>query len=259
MNRLINKARWAADRSRLWSRSAINLTESDRLLVSFPKAGSTWVRYFLCEILCQRSDQENMSMDVTNRLMPEFAHSSLFLPWLFKESPRIIKTHQKHNFVFGKKAAALIVRDPRDIAVSYYHYATGSKDYNFEGSVSDILRHPRMGAEACLSHYASWRNYAQLILKYEEIKSATLEQFSKLLDFYGIERSDAEIQQAIQASDFSAMKKAQAKSKALKAEFKEGYEFVRSGKRAQWKELFSDEDLAYYKALRVKYDFNLYE
>lgn len=259
MSGLINKAKWAVDRSCFWSRSAINLTESDRFLVSFPKAGSTWVRYFLCEILCQRSVHENSSMDVTNQLMPEFAHSSLFLPWGFEECPRIIKTHQKHNFIFGKKAAVLIIRDPRDIVVSYYHYAAGSKDYNFEGSVSDMLRHPKMGAEACLSHYASWENFAQLILKYEDIKAATLEQFSKLLDFYGIERSESEIQQAIEASDFSAMKKAQAKSQTLKAEFKEGHQFVRSGKSAQWKELFSPKDIAYYDALRVKYQFSHYE
>lgn len=253
------RLKWMLDRGMLWSRSAVNLTAKDRFLVSFPKAGSTWVRYFLCEILCQRSDEENTSMDVTNRLMPEFAHRSLFLPWRFDECPRIIKTHQKHNCFFGSKDAVLIIRDPRDIVVSFFHYATGSRDYAFGGSMGDIIRHPRMGLEACLSHYKSWENHAQLILRYEEVKASTYAEFSKLLDFYGLVRSEEEIRLAIAASDFLAMKKAQASSSELKAEFRQGHQFVRSGKSEQWKELFSADDLDYYDSLKLKYGFDLYE
>jgi hypothetical protein len=55
------------------------------------------------------------------------------------------------------------------------------------------------------------------------------------------------------------MKKAQANSNSLKAEFKEGHQFVRSGKSAQWKELFSSQDVEYYEKLRKQYDFDLYD
>lgn len=255
----MRKFSWILQRGILWSTSLINLSSTDRFLVSFPKAGSTWVRYFLCEILCQRCNVENSSMDMTNHLMPEFAHKSLFSPWEFDECARIIKTHQKYNLFFRNKTTALIVRDPRDITVSFYHYATGSKEYNYNGTVSEMLRHPSMGLEAFLAHYKSWSERAKLILKYEDVKNAPFEHFSMLLDFYGIQRSEDEIHTAIARSDFSAMKKAQANSNSLKAEFKEGHQFVRSGKSAQWKELFSSQDVEYYEKLRKQYDFDLYD
>ena len=255
----LDRFNWFCNRTLLWSYSAINIKTSDRLLVSFPKAGSTWVRYFLYQILCQRSDEQGISMDAANRLMPEFANRSMFLPWSFDECSRVVKTHQRYNPIFGGKNVVLIIRDPRDIIVSFYHYALGSNDYNFSGTVSDMLRHPRMGARACISHYQSWVKHAQLILTYEGIKANPYLEFLRLLESYGIERSEEEIKLAIEASDFSSMRKAQANSQALKKEFKDGHQFVRSGKTSQWRELFSPEDISFYSQLCADYKFNLYD
>ena len=55
------------------------------------------------------------------------------------------------------------------------------------------------------------------------------------------------------------MKKVQCRSAKLQSEFKEGHEFVRSGKKAQWKDLFTEEDLRYYEKLKKQYCFDLYE
>lgn len=250
---------WLIDKVYLWGRSLLELDSNDQILAGYPKTGSTWIRYFLYSLLMQRLDNSIATIDAMDEFMPEFANDSFFQLWQFEECARIIKTHQRGLPFLRNKRAALIVRDPRDIVVSYYHYVSGLKANGFDGTLSDVLKHPKMGAESFFKHYASWRNSAGLILKYEDLKDDPLTGFTTLANFYGVSRSSEEIQLAIGKSDFSSMRSAQQRSTKLKSEFKEGHQFVRSGKKAQWKDLFSAEDIAYYEALRSKYNFDLYE
>lgn len=250
---------WYISKTNLWGRSLLELDATDQLLVGYPKTGSTWIRYYLYALLSQKVDGLPATIDAMNSAMPEFAHTSIFQPWLFEECARIIKTHQCGMPFLRNKRAALIVRDPRDIVVSYYHYASGLKSSGFNGSISDVLRHPKMGAESFFKHYASWSDHAGLILRYEDLKDDPSDGFSRLAAYYEIERSSEAIQHAIDASNFSNMRTAQQKSDKLKGEFKEGHQFVRSGKNAEWEELFSEDDIAYYENLKTKYNFNLYD
>jgi len=210
-------------------------------------------------LLSKNTSNSSQTIDAMNDAMPEFANQSFFNSWSFVECSRIVKTHQRCLPFFKKHKSALIVRDPRDIVVSYYHYVTGLKASGFDGSISEVLRHPKMGVESFFKHYASWKKHAGLILKYEDLKDDPFDGFSRLAAYYGIERSSEDIQKAIDASNFSNMRTAQQKSDKLKDEFKEGHQFVRSGKKAQWKELFSEDDVAYYERLKKKYHFNLYD
>ena len=250
---------WCVDKMYLWSRSLFELKGGDQMLAGYPKVGSTWIRYYLYSLLAQKVDGSDPTIDAMNTAMPEFAHPSFFQPWSFEECARIIKTHQRGLPFLRNKRTALIVRDPRDIVVSYYHYASGLISSDFNGSVSDVLRHSKMGAESFFKHYASWGDHAGLVLKYEDLKDNPFDGFSRLAAYYGIERSSEKIQQAIDVANFSSMRTAQKKSDKLKDEFKDGHQFVRSGKKAQWKDLFSDDDIAYYESLKKEYHFNLYD
>lgn len=242
----------------LWSRSISEIKSSDLILAGYPKTGSTWIRFYLYSLLCQRAPELPQTIDAMNDAMPEFANRSYFKGWHFEETPRIVKTHQKRLRVFRRNKAALVVRDPRDIVVSYYHYVSGLKASGFDGKVSDVLRDRKMGAEAFFKHYSSWEDSAGLILRYEDIKEDPYTSFSKLAEFFSIDRTEAEIRVAIEAANFSNMRLAQSKSVNLKAEFKEGHQFVRSGRNAQWADLFSEDDIEYYESLKTKYSFDLY-
>jgi len=250
---------WFVNKVYLWGRSVIRLNERDILLVSYPKTGSTWIRYYLYVLLMQKSGESKMTIDAMNGSMPEFANPSFFMNWQFSECHRIVKTHQKYLTLFSKNKGVLIVRDPRDIVISYYYYVLGLKAHGFKGSISDLLRDRKMGLKPFFQHYASWQTHVGLILRYEDLKENPIEGFSRLAAFYGIERSQEEILQAIDASNFSNMRTAQEKSSQLKSEFKEGHQFVRSGKKEQWKSLFSDDDRMYYESLKKEYKFDLYD
>lgn len=250
---------WLCKKVYLWSCSIYELNSEDFILAGYPKTGSTWIRFFLYSLLLQRQDNMPHTIDAMNEAMPEFANPSFFNEWHFEECARIVKTHQKRLPIFYCNKAALIVRDPRDIVVSYYHYVSGLKSSSFDGSISDVLHHRKMGAESFFKHYDSWCDHAELILRYEDLKDDPFVGFSQLAEFFGIKHSDEEIQLAIEVANFSNMRVAQWKSENLKAEFKDGHQFVRSGKKAQWRELFTADDIRYYESLKTKYAFNLYD
>lgn len=254
-----NRLSWVCGRVTLWTRSIISLRADDIILAGFPKTGSTWIRYFLYLVLTQRKDGMEHSIDAMNAAMPEFANASFFLEWPFEECSRLVKTHQKCLPFFKTKQSVLVVRDPRDIVVSYFHYLTGLKHSGFGGSVSDVLKDPQMGVEAFLKHYASWKPHVSLVLKYEDLKAYPSVGFGHLLECLGLSRSSIELAEAIEQSNLKNMRNAQESSVKLKGEFKVGHQFVRSGKLDQWKEVFTSEDVRYYEAMRTKYDFHLYD
>ncbi|MBK1832396.1 sulfotransferase domain-containing protein [Verrucomicrobiaceae bacterium R5-34] len=255
-----HNVKWLIERGSLWGRSILQLQKTEAiLLVGYPKTGSTWLRYYLFLLMCQKRANFDLSIDRMNDLMPEFAHESFFREWFYPQIPVLLKTHQKYYSFFKRHKALLVVRDPRDIVVSYYHYSKGVKNIDYDGSFSDLLRHPSMGLESFFKHYYSWKDNADMVLRYEDFKDDPTETFSKLSEFCKLTTNVDEIQQAITGAGFKNMKAIQSRSGKLRSEFKEGHQFVRSGKKAQWIDLFTVDDLAYYNLLKEKYNFHLYE
>jgi len=245
----------------LYSGSACVLSRGDIVLACYPKTGSTWIRYFLLHLLYgETGKDERASFDELNKVMPEFGHPSIFRAWPFAGRPRLIKTHRRYNFLFRGCPTVLLVRDPRDIMVSYYHYACARKDFGFCGSFEDMLYDTVMGLEAFFRHYKSWKGIAQRILKYECFKASPLSTFKEFSAFCGVEATDVEICQAVERSSLKNMRKAQeSSSEGFKRNFEGGFAFARKGTVGQWKEHFDDRAITLYQQLKRKYCFDLYD
>lgn len=234
------------------------MKSDDMLLAGYPKTGTTWMRYFLYCLLLQRAEGISTSIDAMNAAMPEFANTNLFNKWQFEECARIVKTHQRCYPFFKGRRTVLIVRDPRDIVVSYFHHVSGLREARFTGTVSDVLRDKRMGVESFFKHFSSWQHNADLIVRYEDLIDRGSETFGKVADCFGVQRSSEEVQAAIDAASFSKMRSAQEGSEKMNRAFKEGHQFVRSGRKAEWRELFASSDEEYFDKLRTQYRFDLY-
>ena len=173
--------------------------------------------------------------------------------------PTCIKSHRPKNRLLNGLNTVLVVRDPRDVVVSFYHYANVKKELGYSGSVKEVLHHPEMGLEYFFHQYNSWRAQAGLVLRYEDLRSDSHNEFKKLVYYLKIPASEEQIQLAIGRSDIKAMRKAQEKSSEFKKKFSEGFVFTRSGQSAQWKELFDAEDVAYWEKLKAENEFTLYD
>ena len=257
---ILSKPGWALTKAYLHGRSCLNMRDDDVVLALFPKTGSTWVRYFIYNLLCleERGDAE-VSIDEMNGVMPEFAHRTLFKEWPFKNCPRIVKTHRSRNRVLSGRPTVLVVRDPRDVAVSFYHYASASKNIGFDGTLKEFIRHPQCGLNSFFKQYNSWRDQAGLVLRYEDLKAGPIGEFTRLVEFLKIPAARENIQRAVELSSMDKMRKAQERSNEFKDKFSEGFVFARSGASEQWKGVFDEEDIHYWETLKSANRFTLYE
>ncbi len=260
VKKLVTRPGWAMQKAYLYSRSYLTMSKDDVVLALFPKTGSTWVRFFLYNVLTlSEGDGHEVSIDEMNQTMPEFGHPSMFRKWPFKTCPRVIKSHRACNPILAKRPTVVVVRDPRDVMVSFHHYVVAKKEIGYSGTIKDVIHDPEMGLENFFAQYESWKGQADLILRYEDLKAEPVREFTRLVEYLKIPATPEQITLAVERSDMSHMRKAQEESKDFKAKFSQGFVFARSGASKQWEGLFDEDDIAYWETLKKQHGFTLYD
>jgi len=233
----------------------IGLKKDDVILASYPRSGNTWVRFFLCNLVSLKEwNGESVDFEVLNRTMPEFGVNNLMKEWTHETIPRVVKTHKKCWPIFRNKRSILILRDPRDVMVSYYHYKKDRKG-EFEDEFSEFVRSPEFGLKSWFEHYDSWRDYADLTIEYEDMRENDLEEFSKVIDFLELPLEKGIVQEAADRASIenvSTAEKDENKNESPDAQF------TRNGSTKQWKKYFKQKDLEYYQRLKNHYGLETY-
>lgn len=256
---MIRRSTWLARKVYLYSSSYLHTRNTDVVLAVFPKTGSTWVRYFLFNLLNRVECLGGESgLDLMNEVMPEFGHRSMTTKWPYVTCPRLIKTHNPYNALLSGHPAVLLIRDPRDVVVSYYHYAISSRDIGYSGNIKDFIYDRHLGLASFFKQYESWKSRAALTLKYEELRQVPRREFGRLVDYLKIPATESQIVAALEASELAQMRRAQTESSAFSSKLQNGFVFARSGQTQQWRGLFDDEDIRYWNELKTKHAFFLY-
>lgn len=251
----------------LYIKNILSLKKNDIFLVSFPKSGNTWVRFYICNLINQipkyHFTNEPVNFRMLDNTMVELNASDLTRKWQFEGFPRIIKTHLAYKAVFGKRKTVLIIRDPKDVMVSFFKYeTTKTNNYNrrFKSdSFEEFIRHPKFGVESWCKHYLSWKEHANLIIRYEDIQLDDRKVFTELNKFLRISVPDEILEKALELSRFDNIKKIEVEKDSLIAEkFGASFRFARSGKTGQWKNFFSEKDMNYLTKILERYSINLY-
>ena len=258
----IYKPIWMVEKSYYWSKSYFGLKQDDIVMAFYPKTGSTWVRIFLYNLLSQRKSEDSFTFDEVNGTMPNFGAKNFGAVWPFKGVPKFVKTHRNfYKFLYDKNKIVLFIRHPKDVMISYYHYAIAKKELNFNGTFEDLLRHPLMGLESYMKFYASWIPNADLIIKYEDLRKNPNDVFYNLVQFLKLDFTNDQVITALEVSSIDNTRKAQKKSsQSHQSRFKDGFVFARKGNVGDGESIFesSPELEAYYKQLVDKYNFNFY-
>src|SRR5579864_3903338 len=88
----------------------------DTFLVSYPKSGNTWTRFLIANLVYPEKHPDFSNI---NELIPDpEALSKRHLGQLPR--PRILKSHQYFDPRYER--VICIVRDPRDVVLSEYHF-----------------------------------------------------------------------------------------------------------------------------------------
>ncbi len=225
------------------SRRIPKLTERDVFLVSYPRSGNTWVRFLIANAI----KPENFVIDFHNvqEFVPEIGRDNDVISRL--TPPRVIKSHALYQPSYPK--VIYLVRDGRDVYVSYYYYRL--KLLKDGTSFSDFLRWKDHFPSPWAKHVQSWYEKTKhqpniLYVRYEDLLKDTETEMGRMMDFIGLEISQEIFKKAIEDSSFDRMKKID-KEKGRKYNPTGVKDFVRKGKAGTWRKEFSPDDINIFK------------
>lgn len=227
-------------------RSASNflqVRDDDIWLVSYPKSGNTWLRFLLGNL------SSNASVDFLSieRIIPDiYANSMANLCKL--QSPRILKSHEAFDRRYKK--IIYIVRDPRDVVISYLKHQQKMRniptDYSMDVFGEEFIK-GALPAGSWKEHVGSWLGAKDgesnfILIRYEDLlkdTENTLRNIVSKITGFPVKR---EFYQAVVLSSFERMKeleKLQSGKWLPTRNSDKNINFIRAGKSEQWKESLS--------------------
>jgi hypothetical protein len=169
--------------------------------------------------------------------------------YLMNTDYTVLKTHHCNTDVDGiplcperlTKGALYIVRDPRDVAVSYAAHLGKSID----NTIADMISNETFAGYHVLTswshHVATWteqrRSYPSLIVRYEDMLAEPGTAFRAILDALGITCAEDRLEYAIRETRFEALQ-----AKEQETGFVEkcgGDAFFRSGQAGAWQNVLT--------------------
>jgi hypothetical protein len=222
----------------------------DTFIVSYPKSGNTWTRFLVASLI---HNEEPMTFLKADKVIPTVdSQSRKYFKSLPR--PRVIKSH--FPFDQNYQRVIYIVRDPKDVAVSQYHYQIKRKVLE-DGHPIDEWIARYVAGETC--PYGSWgenvgswlaarhQNPNFLLLRYEDMIQRTDVELIKIARFLGIDPTPERIQWAISQSTADRMRKLEQKEagkwQSTKDTRKDKF-FVRSAKAGEGKATLSPAAIA---------------
>lgn len=172
----------------------------DTFLISYPKSGNTWVRFLFAHVL--GPEGAHVDFHSVERIVPEPELKPQLLSGLGR--PRVLKSHSRYRP--GFRRVIYIVRDPRDVLISYFEYTR--KRLGPGATLDDLLaRQEKLAYGSWAAHVRSWYGRAGVrFFRYEALRENTVAVFGEMLRFAGIERTPERIAAAVKACSFACMK-----------------------------------------------------
>tara|TARA_B100001057_G_C22682961_1_gene884498 strand:+ start:220 stop:1053 length:834 start_codon:yes stop_codon:yes gene_type:complete len=256
-------------------------------IASYPKSGNTWMKLFLKSYF----NFGNTSFSINSKINDHFSietfpvtnkfkmlnidyknFADIAKNWVNMQSlinlnnkTNYIKTHNamcsinNYNFTNNENtlAAIYIVRDPRDIAISYSSFLGLKLDDTidfmlsplcYEEDIFENVKYKKSIMGNWAYHYNSWKSYKSrkvIIIKYEDMLSDPNKTFLQVLRFLNkIDNIKIDKQKMSEAVTQTSFKNLQ------KLEFEEGFDenpsnrpFFREGRKGEWKQKLSSENI----------------
>jgi len=239
----------------------VTVFPDDVFLVSYPRSGNTWTRFLVGNLIYQ--DNPVTFANIEERIPEIYFNPDRKLRALPR--PRILKSHE--CFQPHYRRVIYIVRDPRDVAVSYYHHNLKAGNIPDGYPMDDFI--PRFVAAEFDTKLGSWYDSVLswlrlrqgregfLLLRYEAMKKdpvAELRRTAEVLErcnFARIDTRQEKLERAVELSSPQRMReleKTQAKDWALTKQTRQDKPFVRTATSGGWKASLSGKSVALLEA-----------
>ena len=208
----------------------------DVFFVSFPKSGATWMNFLVAGVnLSMSDDMRKPTFFNIHQLIPDLHDCrDIGMPSLPFPGFRMIKSHSPINPYY--RQVVYVVRDPRDVMLSYYYFMRGLSA--FDGTVSEFIRSKIYGIESWVGHVEGWfeqssPSVAFLTVKYEDLKLSPETELSRVYSFLGYDLPENIVAKAVEQASFENMKKAEQKLNYGGRTIAKAFQFMRKGKASQ--------------------------
>ena len=217
----------------------------DTFIVSYPRSGNTWTRFLVANLVYPK---QLVTFANIERLIPDCeAMSSRYVKRV--QRPRIIKSHEYFDPRYKK--VIYIVRDPRDVALSYYDFSRKYRhiedNYPLTQFVSDFVagRLSSFDWGTWGENVSSWfytRNGRPefLLLRYEDMLGNTQGELTKVARFLDIDSTPDRLAAAVERSSADRMRKleaSQGEQWVTTKNKRSDIPFVRTASSGLWKEM----------------------
>jgi hypothetical protein len=218
---------------------ALIILPDDIFLVSFPKSGNTWTRFLLANLRFPDQPATWANIDL---LVPD-PRSTAKRDLDRMPRPRLIKSHECFDPRYPR--VIYIVRDPRDVVVSQYHYHRKLMrivdDSPIESFVNRFLAGETCPHGSWGQNVVSWlatseRDPHFLLLRYEDMVADTAKELSKIVEFLDLSAAPEQIATAVERSSAASMRKMEeAQTNQLTKGSRKDISFIRSAASGGWR------------------------
>lgn len=216
-------------------------------ITSYPKSGNTWLRFMIGNYFYDTK----LDFETINEVMPDL-HFNPEQAKNIKDKYVFIKSHDLTKI---QNKTIYIVRDGRDVAVSYYYHMKRTGEIEDTLSFKNFLKNDFLtekyfggwGSQIRKAKEISTKNLNIKLLRYEDLTEKTEFYLGEILKWIGETPDNNRLHYAIKKASFSELKKVE----ELNDEYiynerkliRKDYGFIRKGIIGDWKNHFDEEDI----------------
>uniref|UniRef100_G3UIZ6 Sulfotransferase n=1 Tax=Loxodonta africana TaxID=9785 RepID=G3UIZ6_LOXAF len=189
----------------------------DIVLASYPKCGSNWLLHIVKFPVLECGDPEKYQSRPLHNLFCKLT-VCIFKRMKQFSSPRILATHLHYDklpgSIFENNAKILVLfRNPKDTAVSFFHFHNDVPDIPSYGSWDEFFRQFMKGQVSWGSYFdfaINWNKHIDdanvKFILYEDLKENLTSGVKQIAEFLGFSLTEEQIETISTRSTFQAMR-----------------------------------------------------